>query len=321
MQSAFFCLCNERDFVGLAALINSIRLVGHREPIFVTDCGLREEQQHILEDHVTLLPAPGRESPSSGRATGVPNPLGREAGYAGGKFGLQKAFGPLLVQPDVAVLLDADVIVLKPLTDLLQEKAIFFVDALPERSHPDWACLGYGHVSTIPYVNAGQLIISRASGLLPEYQNAVERMLRVTRLDPTKCRTISDPFYFGDQDALNALLASIDPKLYTLSEEAAYWPFEGPLDHARFLHHILAKPWLTPMRSNLYIRHMVRVLAEGPVTLPPAQLPRFLQDGVVGNLHRARRAARPALRDIARGNLGIGIRAKLARSDQLRRLR
>ena len=193
---------------------------------------------------------------------GASETTGGETGYVGGKFGLQKTFGPLLVQPDVAVLLDADVIVLKPLTDLLQDKPVFFIDALPERSHPDWACLGYARASKIPYVNAGHLIISRSSGRLTKYNDAVERMLCATRLDPTKCRSLSDPFYFGDQDALNALLESIDPSLYILSEEAVYWPFEGPLNHARFLHHILAKPWVTPMRSNAYVQHMVRVLAE-----------------------------------------------------------
>ena len=305
VRAAFFCLSDERDFVALAALINSIRDVGHREPIFVTDCGLTDAQRLVLKDHVTLIMAPEHSSSTPDLdARGLP-----------ARLGLEKAFGPLLVEPDVAVILDADVVVLRPLTDLLGDRPVFFRDYVPDRCHPDWSRLGYRRLGEAPYVNAGHLIISRSSGLLPLYRDAVEKMLHLVRSDPTTCRSFSDPFFLGDQDALNALLGSIDPDSYLVSDEAAYWPFEGTLDRVRLLHHIMAKPWLTPLRSSPYTRHMVRLLAQGPVRIPPAHLPPFLREGFFGELHRNSRAVRYRLGDVVDGRIPrFGIRTKLASS-------
>ena len=41
MNAAFYCVADERYFLGAVGLINSLRLVGHDEPIHLLDCGLR----------------------------------------------------------------------------------------------------------------------------------------------------------------------------------------------------------------------------------------------------------------------------------------
>jgi hypothetical protein len=49
---------DSHHFVGAAALLNSLRLVGHDEPIFLVDAGLTSEQRDLVARHVTLIPAP-----------------------------------------------------------------------------------------------------------------------------------------------------------------------------------------------------------------------------------------------------------------------
>jgi hypothetical protein len=85
LTTAFYSVCDSSHFVGAVALLNSLRLTGHDEPILLFDAGLTAEQRDSLAPHVTLLPAP----------TGTPTvflwPL-----------------GPLEHPARVAILLDAD---------------------------------------------------------------------------------------------------------------------------------------------------------------------------------------------------------------------
>ncbi len=53
--AAFYCVADERYFLGAVGLINSLRLVGHTEPIFLLDCGLTAAQRELLEPQATLL--------------------------------------------------------------------------------------------------------------------------------------------------------------------------------------------------------------------------------------------------------------------------
>ena len=240
--AAFFSVSNQRDFLAIVALVNSLREVGHDEPFYLADCGLTNEQRAILGEQVRLVEAP----------TDVPPPL-------------LKTYAPLAVDPSVALILDADVIVLKPLTDLVGDSPVFFLDPVPTRFFPEWARLGVDPVRRGPYVNSGHMIVPRESGFLPSYQDAISRMLEIVRAEPATCRTPHDPFYFPDQDALNAVIGTLGPGQHIVSDEAAYWPFETGLDRARLLHHILQKPWLTSLSPNPYSRRMVRLLAAGPV--------------------------------------------------------
>ncbi len=86
--AAFYCVTDARYFLGAVATVNSLRLLGHDEPIHVLDCGLDEHQRALLEPHVTLVPAPKDAPPW-----------------------LLKTVAPLRHPADVMVLIDADIIV------------------------------------------------------------------------------------------------------------------------------------------------------------------------------------------------------------------
>ena len=60
MKAAFYCVSDERYFLGAVGLINSLRLVGHTEPIYLLDCGLTEAQRELLAAEVELVDAPAR---------------------------------------------------------------------------------------------------------------------------------------------------------------------------------------------------------------------------------------------------------------------
>ena len=50
--AAFYCVADERYFLGAVGLVNSLRLVGHDEPIYLLDCGLTDDQRELLEPEV-----------------------------------------------------------------------------------------------------------------------------------------------------------------------------------------------------------------------------------------------------------------------------
>ena len=47
-ETAFYCVADERYFLGAVGLVNSLRLLGHGEPIVLLDCGLTGEQRDLL---------------------------------------------------------------------------------------------------------------------------------------------------------------------------------------------------------------------------------------------------------------------------------
>ena len=55
---AFYCVSSRIYFLGAVGLVNSLRLIGHTEPIFLLDCGLTPAQRERIAPHVTLVPAP-----------------------------------------------------------------------------------------------------------------------------------------------------------------------------------------------------------------------------------------------------------------------
>ena len=280
--TAFFCVSNDRHFLGAVALLNSLRQVGHDEPFFLVDCGLTDRQRELVNGHATLIRV----------ATDV-DPM------------MLKLLGPLQVDPEVAVILDADVIAVSPLTDLIGDKPVVFLNDWTSRFEPEWIRLGYGRPTRVAYLNSGQMILPRASGLVPLLQRGNERLLEIVRVEPETRRGPSGPFHHLDQDVLNALICSLDRGDYVVSDEVAYWPFEDSLGDARLLHHILAKPWLKPLRPSPYSREMTRLLATGPVKPSADEIPVRLQDGTRGSLARAGASVRHTVRDHTRGKLGI----------------
>ena len=95
--AAFYCVADSRYFPGAVGLVNSLRLVGHREPILVLDTGLTDAQRALLEPQAEIVPSPSDAPPW-----------------------LLKTVAPLARPAAVMVLLDADLVVTRPLTDLIE---------------------------------------------------------------------------------------------------------------------------------------------------------------------------------------------------------
>ncbi len=94
---AFYTVCDHRHFVGAVALVNSLRLVGHDEPIRLLDCGLTAGQRELLGREVTLVPAPDDRPPY-----------------------LLKPAAPLAQPAEVMALLDADMLVTRRFDELVE---------------------------------------------------------------------------------------------------------------------------------------------------------------------------------------------------------
>jgi hypothetical protein len=313
---AFYVISDSRFFLGTVALLNSLRLVGHGEPIFLVDAGLTPEQRHMIADHVTMIPAP-EGSPAT----------------------FLKMLGPLEFPAKVAILLDADVIVVRPLTELIQAardgRLVAFVNNEPNhaRFFPDWAsALALGPLRRQPYFAAGQLLIpeSLSRRLLHPWKEGQAKIdIRRTLLGGG---TLSDPFYFLDMDVLNAVVAAqFEAEEIVLLEHrlAPVPPFPGLRlvdreslfchypDGVRpfLLHHALAKPWLKATCTNIYSLLLPRLLLSPDVAirLEPKQLPLRLREGWFAAADRRRANMQAFVYAEARAQLGrFGIRTRIA---------
>src|SRR6185437_3649499 len=192
MDQAVYTVSDRRYFLGTVALLNSLRLLGHTDPVFLVDAGLSDEQRDIISGHVTLIPAP----------EAVPALF-------------LKVLGPLSHPADVAVLLDADVIVVRPLHDLIDAarsgRMVAFINNEPnhDRFFTDWGqTLALGPLQRRPYLANGQLWIPHSLServLQPcwDVQHKVD--IRRTWVGTG---TLLDPFYFAEMDVFNAVVAA-----------------------------------------------------------------------------------------------------------------
>src|SRR5262249_17533418 len=160
--------------------------------LFLVDSGLTSEERSRLAGHVTLIPAP----------EGVP-------------VVFLRPFGPMQHPAEIAILLDADVVVARPLTDLVEAarggRLVAFVNNEPnhDRFFSQWSsALSLGPIRRQPYLNAGQLVVpdSLSHQLLQLLHEGIGKV-DVHRTWHRNGR-LSDPFYFGDQDVLNAIVAT-----------------------------------------------------------------------------------------------------------------
>lgn len=321
LACAFYCVSDHHHFPGAVALLNSLRLTGHDQPVLLVDAGLTDEQREMLADHVTLLPA----------ATGTP-PV------------YLAPFGPIAQPADVAVLLDADIVVVRSLNPLIDQaragKLVGFINVpgVDDRFFPEWApLLGLGPVRRQPYLNAGQLFIPHplAERILGPWQACQDKIdHQRTRYGAAMRRrtSLAAPFYFADQDVLNAVLAALlapDEILWLEHRLAPHPPFTGVgvVDEQRLrcvssdgtdpylLHHTMAKPWLKPTPVNAYSRLLPRLLFAPDVALRlrPEQVPLRLRPGGLAHVDRARADLEARIRIRARRLLGkAGIRTRLA---------
>jgi hypothetical protein len=315
-QTAFYTAANSAHFPGVVALLNSLRLIGHRAPIVLLDAGLSEEQRARLAPHVRLIEAP----------PGVP-PV------------FLAPYGPMLEPATVAILLDADVIVTRLLGELIEQaqrgRLIAVTNDPPndQRFFPDWRiALSLGELRRRPYVNAGLLVVpgeigARIYGMWADGQRAIG--MAASRYGRGR---LDEPFYFADQDVLNAVLSAelADAEMIVLEHRLApHPPFAGLelVDEGRLLcrfadgvepfalHHTLGKPWLGATPANVYSRLLSRLLL-GPdvaLRLEPEELPLRLRRGVLAGADRRRATAQAVIFRQARRQLGrFGIRSRLA---------
>jgi hypothetical protein len=311
---AFYTVADSRYFLGAVALLNSLRLVGHDEPVFLVDAGLTPAQRHLMADHATLIPAP----------------LGAAAVFL-------TPIGPLEQPAEVAILLDADIIVTRPLTALIEAardgRFVAFSDPNHDRFFPEWSgALELGPLRRQPYVNAGALFFPDSLGhrlLGPWIEGQAKVGLEQTRYGKGG---LSDPFYFADQDVLNAIVAArLEPdEIMTLEQRLApHPPFAGLrlvdgkgllcryADDAEpfLLHHVLAKPWLKATRTSIYSLLLSRLLlgADVALRLEPGQLPLRLRAGWLARADRGRADLQASVYAHARRQLGrLAIRTRFA---------
>jgi hypothetical protein len=310
-DAAFYTATDARHFIGAVALLNSLRLVGHREPFVLVDCGLEDWQRAAIAAHATLVDA-SRDLP----------PM------------LHKATGPLAHPAQVMAVLDADVIVTRSLAPLLEKAQrgciVAFANNDQDRFFAEWSTLGLGAPERRPYVASGHLFVSAEGGLelLRVFDDAQRRIDLARTLiandDLVVRASRDDPFYYPDMDVLNAVLATpaFSSRVVTVDYRLApHAPFDGvSLDDAEtlrcsysdgvqpfLLHHVLRKPWLAATKSNVYSRLLPRVLTSMDVEAPldPSRLPRRLTRARGAAADRRRADVQATLRTHLRGRLGI----------------
>jgi len=299
--TAFYCVADERYFLGAVGLVNSLRLVGHREPIHLLDCGLSDPQRELLAPHVKLVASESSTPPW-----------------------LLKTLAPLRHPAETMVLIDADMIVTRRLDELIAKAAegrVVAVENDRQRFCAEWGeLLGLGPTRRQPYVSSGLLALDHSLG--EEVLGLMDALAGRVDFDRTFWRRNEPgyPFLYADQDVLNGILATRVPRERTVVLEhrlAPTPPFAGLRvaeertlrcryrDGAEpyVLHNFFRKPWLVRMRSSAYSRLLTRTLLWPDVALrvAPELLPL-----------RLRRGARAATARIV-VDLAIGAPSYLAR--------
>jgi hypothetical protein len=284
--AAFYCVSDARYFLGAVGMLNSLRLLGHREPLYILDCGLTPHQRRLLEPHATLVPAPSEAPPW-----------------------LLKTVAPLRHPAEVMVLIDADIVATRSLAELIERAAephVIAIENDTDRFVPEWGeLLGLGKVRRQPYLSSGLVFLGHPMGeevlsLMAELQDRVD-------FDRTFWRAnVPDyPFLYGDQDVFNAILATrTDRDRVTAlpNHLVPNPPFKGlrVIDEAALrcayrdgtqpygIHNFYRKPWLVPTRSSQYSRLLTRLLLapDVPLRLDRRELPLRLRTGTAASLAR-----------------------------------
>ena len=296
MSAAFYCVADERYFLGAVGLVNSLRLLGHDEPIHLLDCGLTGEQRDLLAPEAEIMTAPEDTPPW-----------------------LLKTVAPLATPADVVVVLDTDMVATRSLAPLVDSarggRLVAFADSI-DRWVPEWGeLLELGPARRGPYVSSAALAIgeplaSEVLGLLADRQRVVE-------FDRTFWRR-NEPGYaftYADQDVLNAILATRedDGRVEVLDARlAATPPFEGlsVRDEGSLacafadgtepflVHHHVVRPWLEQTEHGVYSRLLRRLLIADDVAIQVGEerIPEWLRSGPRAWAKRARHDTRERFR-------------------------
>jgi hypothetical protein len=287
-KAAFYCMSSDIYFLGAVGMINSVRLLGHDEPVYLLDLGLEPWQRELLEGEATVLAAPADAPPW-----------------------LLKTVAPLAHPAETMVLIDADMVVTRPLGELIDQAAEGRVVAFEnemDRFVPAWGeVLDLGEVRRQPYVCSGLVFAGGPTGeeviaLMDDRQQRVE--FERTHFAANE---LDYPLLFLDQDILNAILASrVEPdRVSALPYRLAPMPpFDGleVLDERSLrcayadgtepfvVHHFVVKPWLEPTLEGVYSR-LLRRLLTGPelaIRVPEDRVPLRLRPGALAYLERKR---------------------------------
>jgi hypothetical protein len=300
--AAFYSVADSRYFLGAVGMVNSLRLLGHTEPLFILDCGLTPAQRELLAPEVTLVPAPDETPPW-----------------------LLKVVAPLRHPAEVTVLIDADIIATRSLRDLIErasQPSVIAFENDTDRFVADWgALLGLGEVRRQPYLSSGLVFLGHPMGnevlaLMAELQDQVD-------FDRTFWRANEPdyPFLYGDQDVFNAILASRVPRerviglpnrlapnppfggLRPVDERGLRWAYDDGVE-PYVVHHHTAKPWLEPTYDGVYSRLLGRLLASTDVSVrvPRRQIPLRMRSGLAAYAERKRINAGERLRWRVAGN-------------------
>jgi hypothetical protein len=323
---SFYTVADKRFFPAAVGLVNSLRAVGHDEPIFLLDCGLTPEQRETLgaECHLVMPP--------------VADPINPQ---------LLKPFANALDPSGTVVILDSDLLVVRRLDETLLEarNGQICINADPEstRWFSEWEDLFAlaGPPRKQPYMSSGFVAFSvdRWPTLLARWWELCQGI----RSLPTAFYGQPDtPTAQADQDALNAILMTAVPQanLFVLPEEALptmeQFRRRVRLVEARtlrcsidgkpvtFLHpSVKVKPfesdrWLDQGQSP-YPRLLRRLIVGSDVRLRPSpgDLPRWLRPGRQGALRAFLLYLVNAGIDpvrVALYRLGVGARLRRARA-------
>jgi hypothetical protein len=319
-EIAFYTVCNAAHYPGVVALLDSLRMLGEEAPFFVVDCGLEPEQREAISPHATIVPQAGSLHPA-----------------------LQKAVAPMAYPAEVMVVLDADVILNRPLTPLYEQvesgKIVAFDERIPTRFFPEWSELGVGAPVRAPYVTSGHFLLSATTAaeffpLFVELQKKLDISKTFFSSSPIEGPE-TNPYFYADQDIFNAILCTrYDGLVVRLDHSCWSYP---PFDGLRFrgleapfcsyadgsapylLHHFFQKPWLVPLGPSVY-SDLFTMLTSNPnarLRLGRGDVPLRLRDSPFASLDRRLASTRAASRRLLRGRLGI--RPRIER--QLSRLR
>jgi hypothetical protein len=319
MSAAFYCVSDARYFLGAVAMINSLRLQGHEQPIHLLDCGLTPQQRALVEPHAGVERAPDRTPPW-----------------------LAKTVLPLRHPAEVMVLIDVDMIATQPLDELIARAAGGGVVAFRDRQDrffAEWGeLLSAERFARRPYVSSGLVCCGGRSGA--EAIETLDRRRDLVDFEQTFWRRNSSgyPFLYADQDVLNAILCSAPetPLLALDARLAATPPYRRLrlVDEARLhcayadgvephvLHQFVRKPWLERMYHGIYSRLLARLLLGDDVAIrvPESAVPLRMRSGVRARADRtatnARDLGRFYLGDLLPSWLGSRLESRRRRAEQ-----
>jgi hypothetical protein len=263
-DAAFYCVADSRYFLGAVGMINSLRLQGHGEPIYLLDLGLTDAQRELLAAEATIVPAPEDTQPW-----------------------LSKTIAPLAHPAETMVLIDTDILVTRSLGELIERAAGGGVVAFEndvQRFVGEWGeLLDLGPLRPGPYVSSGLVVLGGETGA------EVLRLLddRQRRVDFERSYFATDEagyaLRFLDQDVLNAVLRTrIDDSVHALPYRLMpNQPFQGLriLDgrsprctygdgtEPYAVHHFSRKPWIARQRANVYSLLLTRCLVRPGLAL------------------------------------------------------